>query len=202
MIQALDKQLTFEDFLQWYPDGTGRYELHNGVIVEMNPTGDHEEVTAFLNRKLNVEIDRLAVRYFIPRTYLVKPENADSGYQPDLIVLDKIALEAEPLWKKSSTILQGNSVKLAIEVVSTNWRDDYLKKLADYEAMGIPEYWIVDYLGLGGMRYIGNPKRPTISIYQLIDGEYQINQFREQERIESPTFTDLILTANQIFKQN
>lgn len=202
MLQSLVKLLTFEDFLQWYPDGTGRYELHNGVIIEMNPTGDHEEVTAFLNRKLNVEIDRLGVRYFIPRTYLVKPENADSGYQPDLIVLDKIALEAEPLWKKSSTILYGKSVKLVVEVVSTNWRDDYLKKLADYEAMAIPEYWIVDYLGLGGMRYIGNPKQPTISIYQLIDGEYQIKQFRTTDQIESLAFTELALTASQIFQQD
>ena len=59
---------------------------------------------------------------------------------------------------------------MIIEVVSTNWRDDYLTKLRDYEEIGIKEYWIVDYLALGGRRYIGNPKQPTISIYQLVDG--------------------------------
>jgi Uma2 family endonuclease len=63
MIQAISKTLTFEEFLEWYPDGRGRYELLNGVIVEMLPTGDHEKVTAFLNRKLNVEIDRLQQPY-------------------------------------------------------------------------------------------------------------------------------------------
>jgi Uma2 family endonuclease len=88
---------------------------------------------------------------------------------------------------------------LVIEVVSTNWSDDYALKLEDYEAMGIPEYWIVDYLGLGGRRYIGNPKRPTLSVHQLINGVYQVKQFREGERIESPTFPDLNLTAQQIF---
>jgi Protein of unknown function (DUF820). len=46
-------------------------------------------------------------------------------------------------------------------LVSTNWRDDYGYKLVDYEALGISEYWIADYLGLGGRRYIGNPKQPT-----------------------------------------
>jgi Uma2 family endonuclease len=199
MVQSVPKLLTFEEFLDWYPDGRGRYELHEGVIVEMNPTGDHEEVAAFLNRKLNVELDRKSLRYFIPRTCLVKPPSIPSGYQPDVIVLDKDALLDEPLWKKSSTISQGKSVKLAVEVVSTNWRDDYLTKARDYEEMGIPEYWIVDYLGLGGRRFIGNPKQPTVSIYQLVEGEYQVSQFRGDNRIESLIFPELNLTAQQIF---
>lgn len=199
MIQSVPKLLTFEEFLEWYPDGRGRYELREGVIVEMNPTGDHEEVAAFLNRKLNVELERQSLRYFIPRTYLVKPPSIPSGYQPDVIVLDKDAVQDEPLWKKSSTISQGKSVKLAVEVVSTNWRDDYLTKARDYEEMGIPEYWIVDYLGLGGRRFIGNPKQPTLSVYQLVEGEYQVSQFRGDNRIESPMFPELNLTAQQVF---
>jgi Uma2 family endonuclease len=36
-----------------------------------------------------------------------------------------------------------------IEVISTNWQDDYAHKLVDYEILGIPEYSIIDYLGLG-----------------------------------------------------
>jgi Uma2 family endonuclease len=86
-----------------------------------------------------------------------------------------------------------------VEVVSTNWHDDYALKLEDYETMGIQEYWIADYLGLGGRRYIGNPKQPTLSVYQLVNGEYQIRQFRGNERIESRTFPQLNLTAQQIF---
>jgi Uma2 family endonuclease len=38
--------------------------------------------------------------------------------------------------------------------------------------MGIPEYWIVDYAALGGRTFIENPKQPTISVYQLVEGEY------------------------------
>ncbi|MEQ8960691.1 MAG: Uma2 family endonuclease, partial [Coleofasciculus sp. C2-GNP5-27] len=60
-------------------------------------------------------------------------------------------------------------------------------------------YWIVDYLGLGGRRYIGNPKQPTFSVYQLVDGVYQVTQFRGNERIVSASFPELNLTANQIF---
>ena len=199
MIQTTAKLLTFEEFLEWYPDGKGRFELRNGLIVEMNPNGDHEEVTGFLIRKINVEIDRLNLPYLTPSTYFVKPPEATTGYQPDIIVLDKPALIFESLWKKSSIILQGKSVKLAIEVVSTNWQDDYLVKVADYERLGIPEYWVVDYAALGGRRFIGNPKQSTISVYQLVDGEYQVSQFRKGDRILSSAFPELNLTVEQVF---
>ena len=37
MIQALPKPLTFEEFVGWLPE-TGRYELIDGIVVEMQPT--------------------------------------------------------------------------------------------------------------------------------------------------------------------
>ncbi len=86
-----------------------------------------------------------------------------------------------------------------IEVVSTNWRTDYYIKRSVYEEIGIPEYWIVDYLALGGKSFIGNPKKPTISVCSLVEGEYQITQFRGSDRIQSSTFPELNLTAQQIF---
>ena len=199
MIQTTIKSITFEEFLEWYPDGKGRFELRNGVIVEMNPNGEPEEVTGFLIRKINVEIDRLNLPYVTPSTYFLRPPETTAGYQPDLIVLDKPALISEPLWKKSSVISQGSSVKLVVEVVSTNWQDDYLVKVAEYERLGIPEYWVVDCAALGGRRFIGNPKQPTVSIYQLVDGEYQVSQFREGDRIISSAFGELNLTVEQVF---
>jgi len=53
---------------------------------------------------------------------------------------------------------------------------------------------------LGGRRYIGNPKQPTISVYQMVDGEYIVSQFRGSDRIQSAIFPELNLTAEQIFK--
>ncbi len=115
-------------------------------------------------------------------------------------MLDKKAVEAnESRRERESVITRGDFVKLVIEVVSTNWRDDYAHKMSDYEALGIAEYWIVDYLGLGGTRYIDSPKQPTLSVCQLVDGEYQIKLFRGNESIESAVFPELSLTAQQIF---
>lgn len=193
--------MTFEEFLDGYPDGySGRFELRNGVIFQVQPTGTHEQVAGFLALEIGVEIKRLNLPFFIPRQGLVKAIDSDkSAYIPDVMVLDSNALENESLWKKRSTITQGTSIKLAIEVVSTNWQDDYLMKLGEYEKLGICEYWIVDYLGLGGRRYIGDPKQPTISVYHLVEEEYMVNLFRGKDRVGSPTFPDLNLTAEQIF---
>ncbi|RQH25808.1 Uma2 family endonuclease [Okeania hirsuta] len=195
------KLMTLEEFWDWYPDGYGRFELHNGEIVEVQPTGTHEKVAGFLASKLSVNIERLNLPFFIHRQGLIKAIDSDKlAYIPDVVVLDDNAMENEPMWKKRSTITQGKSVKLAIEVVSTNWQDDYLTKLGEYEKLGIGEYWIVDYLGLGGRRYIGDPKQPTISVCNLVENEYAINLFRGQDVVSSPTFPELNLTAEQIFQ--
>jgi len=202
MIQTQTKTVAFDEFVTWYPENSvHKYELHNGVIVEMPlGTGDHSDVTGFIRLKLSVEIDRRELPYSIPGDYLLKPVRNDAGYQPDVFVLDRAQLANEPRWKKESIITMGASVRLAVEVVSTNWRDDYHLKFADYEEMGIPEYWIVDYLGLGGRKFIGTPKQPTLSVCQLVDGEYQVTQFRGEDRIESLAFPELRLTAEQIFR--
>ncbi|MFM6191087.1 MAG: Uma2 family endonuclease [Planktothrix sp.] len=193
--------MTLEEFLDWVPDGSGRYELHRGVVKEMQPTGTHEQIASFLTLKLGVQIESLGLPYFIARQCIIKPIDSDqSGFNPDLTIINKNSLKQEPMWKKSSTITQGETLPLVVEVVSTNWQDDYLLKLSEYEKLGIQEYWIVDYLGLGGRRYIGNPKQPTISVYQMIEGEYMVNLFRENDPIQSAIFPELNLTAAQIFE--
>jgi Uma2 family endonuclease len=202
MIQTLAKTelVTFTEFAEGKPENK-LYELYDGVIVEMpQPVGDHEEITSFLTEKVMVEYLRLGLPYMIAKTVLIKPVDAESAYSPDILVLNRPNLVNESLWKKTSTITQGASVPLVIEVVSTNWRVDYLRKVNDYEEIGVSEYWIVDYLGLGGRRFIGNPKQPTILVHELVDGEYQVTAFRGDEQVISPTFPELNLTANQIFQ--
>jgi Uma2 family endonuclease len=71
--------------------------------------------------------------------------------------------------------------------------------MTDYESIGISEYWIVDYLGIGGRRYIGSPKQPTITICKLVKGEYELELFRQGDRILSTAFPELNLMAEQVF---
>ncbi|WP_293354863.1 MULTISPECIES: Uma2 family endonuclease [unclassified Microcoleus] len=200
--QTIPQTIAFDEFAAWYPENSiRRYELHDGAIVEMPLVpGRHSLVTGFTRDEISAEIRRLRLPYFIPGDCLLKPIRDEVGYQPDVVVLGKAALANEPRWERESIITMGSSVRLAVEVVSTNWRDDYHLKFADYEEMGIPEYWIADYLGLGGRKFIGTPKQPTLSVCQLVDGEYQVKQFRGGDTIESLAFPELRLTAEQIFQ--
>ena len=200
MVLAESKTISFDDFITWLPARSAfRYELRDGEILEMpKPPGKHSEIAGDISGKLYLEITRLGLPYLIPRESIVKSSDGKSGYEPDVIVLDREALAQEPRWETESIIIQGSSVKLAIEVVSTNWQDDYAIKQIAYQALGIQEYWIVDYLGLGGRNFIGYPKQPTISIYYLVDGEYDLHQFRSGEMIESPTFLDLELSIDRM----
>jgi len=201
--QTEPKLYTFDEFMEWYPENSVvRYELQDGVIVEMpKPRGKHSKLTGFLLQELIITIIDVGKRgiWTIPRESIVKPFRDKSGYEPDIIILNEETIGSEIRWGTESIIQNATSVKLIVEVVSTNWRDDYYDKLRDYEEMGIPEYWIVDYAALGGRDFIGYPKQPTIFIYELVDGEYVKTMFRGNDLIKSPTFPQLNLTAQQVF---
>ncbi len=202
MIQTLPKITTFQEFVDWLPENSDlRYELHHGNIVEMaQPVGEHEEIKGFLNVEISFEIKRLGLSYSVPNQVIVRPDDKDSGYFPDILVMNRANLPNESRWQKESILSSGASIPLVIEVVSTNWRNDYHLKFADYEEMGILEYWIVDYAALGGRNFIGNPKQPTISVCNLVEEEYQINKFQNSDRLISQTFPELNLTANQVLQ--
>ena len=201
MVQALVDcdRMTFEEFIDWYPEDGRRYELYRGAVKEIMTTGSHEDTSGFFVAELNFEIRRCSLPFSIPRACLLKPEMAETGFIPDVVVIDRRELVNEPLWQKSSVIQNGKTVPLVIEVVSTNWRNDYAVKLTEYEAMGIAEYWIVDYLALGAVRHIGKPKQPTVTVCKLIEGEYQLFLFTAGQRIESDIFPELNLMADAIF---
>jgi Uma2 family endonuclease len=198
MVLAESKTISFDDFIAWLPERSAfRYELRDGEILEMpKPRGKHSEIAGSISGKLYLEITQLDLPYLIPRESIVKSIDGNSGYEPDIIVFDREVLAQDLRWEAESIITQGSSVKLAVEVVSTNWQDDYAVKQIAYQALGIQEYWIVDYLGLGGRTFIGHPKQPTISVYYLIDGEYDLHQFRGGELIQSPTFPELKLSID------
>jgi Uma2 family endonuclease len=131
MTQAQTNPMSFEEFLEWYPEDSKRYELIEGVVVEMLPTGPHEDLSGFLVAELNFEIRKQQLPYSIPRTCILKPLALGSGYQPDVIVLNREVIADEPFWATASVIQNGKTVPLVIEVVSTNWRDDYGHKFVE-----------------------------------------------------------------------
>lgn len=106
MVQALPQPISFEEFVQWYPEQRDRrYELHRGIIVEMpKPRGKHSEIAGFLSGQLHLQIHQQRLPYIIPRESIIRAES-ESGYEPDVIVLNRQALESEPQWESG---LQGH----------------------------------------------------------------------------------------------
>jgi Uma2 family endonuclease len=199
MVEALSSPksaLSFNDFLAQYRDRP-ELELIDGELIELEPTGPHEQVGGVIARKLNVEIDRLDLPYVVLHHCLIQPFSPDTALRPDVIILDERELPKEPLWQREPVITLGPTIQLVAEVVSSNWQNDYARKFDEYEALGIPEYWIVDYLGLGGREYIGRPKQPTVTICSLIDGLYQRSLYRRNEMIQSASFPELKISTNQ-----
>jgi Uma2 family endonuclease len=197
MTYTSPKLLTFEDFISQYGDNP-RYELIDGELRDMEPTGPHEAVAGSVAGRVYAEILRTQLPWIIPKNCLIKPPaTAATALRPDVIVLDKAKLKREPLWQKEPIVCNGDTIKLVVEVVSTNWQDDYARKVEEYALLDIPEYWIVDFAGLGGWQFIGKPKQPTFTVCQLM-GEYQQQQYRLGETIDSPLLSGFSLRLDDL----
>jgi Uma2 family endonuclease len=206
MYAAAIEPLTFAEFLAW-DDGSGRnFELVDGIPMPLSePNANHEDLIERLCTYLEAFCQQQNLPYVSRQSKQVRlktgPGDKEKSRKADIVVFDREE------WQR----MKGNSSSAAayvpppgvIEVVSNNWRDDYLTKLAEYEDLGVLEYLIVDYAAFGGIRFIGSPKQPTITIYQLEEGEYLPGKvFRGQDRIDSRLFPGLLLTAEQVFEMS
>jgi Uma2 family endonuclease len=193
------QKLTFDQFLEQYPED-GRYELIDGELVRVLATRRHENVADFIEDAFRDEVKRLALNYKVSgRIVLATISKAGTaqGRHPDVSVVDKTLWDSNP---SAYTALR-EPIQLVVEVVSTNWEDDYIDKLDEYQRLGIAEYWVVDYLAIGSRDYLGNPKEPSVFIYALnADGMYHYQRFQGADRIVSPTFPELNLTVDQILE--
>ncbi|TYQ28749.1 Uma2 family endonuclease [Pseudanabaena sp. UWO311] len=193
--QKLD--LSFDKFLEQCPED-GRYELVDGKMVKILATRIHYDVAWLILKSFDREVERLSLNYVVNDVAAVLTTNKngkEQGRHPDVSVINR------DVWRSDRQNHRGirEPIQIAVEVVSTNWEDDYIDKLAEYERLGIPEYWIVDYLAIGSRDYLGDPKLPSVFIFTLdTEGKYQLTRFQNSDRLVSPTFPELNLTVAQI----
>ncbi len=193
--------LTVDQFVAQYGDDY-RYELADGELIDMEPTGPHEAVGGKIATQIGIAIAQQQLPWFIPRTCLIRPfSETATARRPDVVVLDETMLSSEPRWEDEPVITLGRSIKLVVEVVSTNWETDYARKVEEYALLGIPEYWIADYRGLGGVAFIGKSKQPTFTVCQLQGEEYRQQQYRLGQLVHSPLLPNLALRLDDILPQ-
>jgi len=190
-------KLTYEKFLEICPKD-GKYELVDGELVVVANTRQHENIVAFIYKKFDREIDRLSLDFVVRQNVSIKTNKINGlsqGRVPDISIIDRDTWYSNP--SDYSSLIE--PIQLAIEVVSTNWTDDYIEKFDEYQRLGIPEYWIVDYKAIASREFLGNSKIPTIFVNLLDEnGVYQTSKFTGEAIVKSKTFPELGLTAAQI----
>ncbi|NET02148.1 MAG: Uma2 family endonuclease [Sphaerospermopsis sp. SIO1G1] len=192
-------RLTFDQFLNYDFPEEGRYELVNGEIMRIQATRKHDNVAEFITDTFKLEVKRLNLNYRVSGRITIRTlrkNGKEQGRVPDVSVVDK------NLWDANLSAYTAfvEPLQLAVEIVSTNWEDDYIDKFEEYQMLGISEYWIVDYLAIGSRDYLGNPKEPKIFVYLLNDqGIYEVNSYKGTDKIISRTFPELNITVDQVF---
>lgn len=94
------KKLSFEQFLEQYPDGYGIYELVNGEIVQAEPIRAHKNVARYLVRLFDREIERLELDYIVDKDIVIRTVTKDGQEQgriPDVSVVNASLWNSNPL---------------------------------------------------------------------------------------------------------
>ena len=193
MTLATDRRMSLMEFLTHDDGSDRRYELVDGVLVEMGAESRiNTRIVVFLiwvfSRLLGD--DNVGVREKIEvRSAFVTARDADLLIHSDASVL---ALDGRT--EACLTLNDPNPVAV-IEIVSPgtestdNYKRDYILKPKEYADRGIIEMWQVD------------PSRDYVRIGTLIDGVYQFQTFRDNVTLVSPAFPGLKLTASQVLRK-
>lgn len=204
-LPVVPSPMSLQAFLAWDSGDDQLYELIEGEPVPMSdPTANHEDVADDICDQLRLHCQEKNLSLVPKRSKLIaigSRNGRETARRGDIVVFEQA--EWQRMKGLSSSAMAYVSPPLVIEIVSTNWRDDYLTKLAEYESIGVQEYWIVDYAAIGGMRYIGQPKQPTLSIYKMDteQGEFSTaKQFRGDDCIESIVLPDFTLKTSALWR--
>jgi Uma2 family endonuclease len=185
------KRITIEEYLT-YADGTDtRYELVDGELLGMSlGTGEHGDISEFLNARFKAEIDRVGLNWVSKdmKIGIQSPRGTrwETARIPDVVVL---TLEQWHGLKKRESLIRLNEPPplLVVEVVSSSTATvDYRAKHSEYAVLDIPEYWIVDPIDL------------KVTICILKDGAYSDTVFVGDLTIVSPAFPELGLTTIEV----
>ena len=193
MSQAVSTQssyLTFEAYLARDDDADRRYELVNGVLVEMPPESEDNNDIA---RKLLFEF----AKHFPVQLLAYKDTEVEvMGRRATCRIPDLLVHTAESKAALSGTVRATITrdmppPAIAVEVVSpgqVNRDRDYRYKHTEYAARGIAEYWIVD------------PETRQITLCQWVNGQYEDTVYQGAEPIQSPLVPGFALTTAAVFE--
>ncbi len=133
--------MTWEQFLAWADEDTFA-EWVDGEVVMMAPASvRHQQLARFLLLLLEAYFSERPVGRVIAAPFLMRLPEQGTAREPDLLVL--LHAHADRL---TESYLHGPA-DLVVEIISQESQArDRGEKYYEYEAAGIPEYWLIDPL--------------------------------------------------------
>jgi Uma2 family endonuclease len=183
------QRISFEEYLLYEGEIDVRYELFEGQPEAMlQPPALHITINEFLTAMFQRQIAINKLHLVARRNLGVRTDLASSRI-PDVIVCSR------PLWEGlvkrggAGVFNTGEVPLLIVEVVSEDWRQDYIRKRAEYALINTPEYWVVD------------PQKQKVWILTEPSSEngYERAEFVCGQTIISTVFPELALTVDEIF---
>lgn len=151
------------------------------------PTTQHVNISHFLVYQFQQAISNAGLD-LIARTDTGVRTEAASSRIPDVVGCSRELWQTLTQRGGAGIFDLTETPALVVEVVSENWREDYIRKRAEYAIITIPEYWIVD------------PQRQRV--WMLTDPDnpdgYSRQEFQGTDRIISNLFPNLTLRAAEI----
>lgn len=188
MVITSTQKLTFEEYLNYQGESGVCYELYRGNLIEMpTPTAIHIKICEFLVYQFR----RFFAAHNLPLVAIVTTAvrtEENSSRIPDVVICTQSLWEQVCAQPGSAVLDFEEKPLLVIEVTSQNWRDDYIRKRAEYDLIDIPEYWIVD------------PNQPKIRVCRRPEneGSYSHQDFLPGQQVQSVQFAEFILSVNEV----
>lgn len=132
------QEMTFEEFMTSYEGSWA--EWVDGKVIEMTPPGiPHQDFSLFLSTLLGLFVHLRGLGKVLAAPALMRIPDMDRGREPDLLFVS-----SEHLDRFTLTHLNGPA-DLVVEIISPeSLGRDRGEKFVEYEAAGIPEYWLID----------------------------------------------------------
>ncbi|MGL5061990.1 MAG: Uma2 family endonuclease [Microcoleus sp.] len=188
MVLTSTQKLTFEEYLNYQGESGVCYELYRGHLIEMpTPTAIHIKICAFLVYQFQRFFAANNLPLVAVVTTAVRTEE-NSARVPDVVVCTRSLWEQVCAQPGSAVMDFEEKPLLVIEVTSQNWREDYIRKRAEYDFIDIPEYWIVD------------ANRPKIRVCSRPENEssYSDREFLPGQQVQSVQFPEFILPVSEV----
>ena len=153
--KILAENVSFEDYLVQF-DGIRTEWLIGTVVSKPSVSSDHSLIQSFLLIFLDLYLSNV-MKSHIFMDFTMYVDDSVPARAPDMLILKQ-----DNFHRLTKTHIN-SPVDLIVEIISEGTTStDRGEKFVEYEAVGIPEYWIID------------PIRKSVDIYALNEeGHYQ-----------------------------